>query len=61
MKSNRIASIIIESNRIVSWVNRSRPNSYSYFRTKRMKFDDNKIRYITILLETHNMGTTAIA
>ena len=29
MKSNRIASIIIESNRIVSYMNRSRPTSYA--------------------------------
>ena len=27
MKSNRIASIIIKSNRIVSYVNRSRPSN----------------------------------
>ena len=32
----------------------------SLFRNKKMKFDDNEILLINILLETHTMGTTAI-
>ena len=40
--------------------NKNKKNKNKFISEQKMKFDDNEILLINILLETHTMGTTAI-
>ena len=41
-------------------INKNKNNKNKFISEQKMKFDDNEILLINILLETHTMGTTAI-
>ena len=45
---------------IWDWYKNKNKNKNKFISEQKMKFDDNEILLINILLETHTMGTTAI-
>ena len=56
LKTLKIMQIFFKKNK----KNKKNRNKNMFISEQKMKFDDNEILLINILLETHTMGTTAI-